>query len=144
MLAAALGLMAGLVTLSLSWSHLRADPLLVEHGQPSLLVIIAIVLVVALVNSGAEELLWRMALWRMPMSGAGITLCLLAQALSFGVAHASGLPGGAEGMAAAALYSGALAAMRWRWGFGAACVSHLVADMVIFGSVAAHAIFLPT
>jgi membrane protease YdiL (CAAX protease family) len=76
-----------------------------------------VVAALALANSLSEELLWRVALWR---PATGVTLTLLAQALSFGVAHAGGLPGGPMGMAAAAVYSGVLAGLRWRYGFSVA------------------------
>ena len=69
---------------------------------------------------------------------------IVTQALSFGLAHAHGLPGGAAGVVAAGLYSAALATVRLRWGFRATLTAHLLTDLVIFGWVADQAIYLPT
>jgi hypothetical protein len=139
-LAVGVGLIAGLATLALSWGHFRSDPLLLAHQRPGPLTMTVVVAALALANSLSEELLWRVALWR---PATGVTLTLLAQALSFGVAHAGGLPGGPMGMAAAAVYSGVLAGLRWRYGFSVAVTCHLSTDVVIFGWVAIHAIYLP-
>jgi membrane protease YdiL (CAAX protease family) len=142
--AAGVGVVAGVVTIKMSADHLQAEPLLIEHQRPVLALVAAAVLVLAMANSAAEELLWRVALWPRLQSSYWIPGLIATQALSFGLAHGHGIPGGAVGMAAAGLYSAALAAVLLRWGLRETLTAHLLTDLIIFGWVAQHAIYLPT
>jgi membrane protease YdiL (CAAX protease family) len=65
------------------------------------------------------------------------------QAVSFGVAHWSGIPFGTVGVVAAALFSAILTLIKRGWGLLPTALVHLVADIVIFGTVLAFAIYAP-
>lgn len=138
-----LGAAAGLVTVKMSADHLQAVPLLIEHQRPALAVVGVVVLVLATANSVTEELLWRVALWPRMRESRWIPGLIATQAVSFGLAHGLGIPGGALGMAAAGMYSAALTMVRLRGGLRKTLTIHLFTDVVIFGWVAQNAIFLP-
>ena len=52
-------------------------------------------------------------------------------------------PVGPTGMLAAGAYGAVLSLLRLRWGLRAALTGRLVTDIVLFGWVGAHAIYLP-
>ncbi len=142
--AASAGVFAGIAAIKISAAHLQAAPLLIDHQKPVLAVLALVVVVLATANSAVEELLWRVALWQRPQGSRWIPGLVATQAVSFGLAHGHGIPGGAVGMVAAGLYSTALTGVRMRWGLLETLAAHLLTDLIIFGWVAQHAIYLPT
>lgn len=89
-------------------------------------------------NALAEEGLWRAAWWNDAPSGSR-TRTYATQVLSFGLAHARGIPGGVGGVALAGAFSAVVTAVRFRWGFWPAVAMHFSADLVIIGAFAIFA-----
>ena len=96
-MSAALGLLAGAAAVALSWAHIHDTPLLLAHPWPGTWAVAGVVVALALVNATGEELLWRAVLWPDPGGGIRLGHLLGVQALSFGVAHAGGLPAASWG-----------------------------------------------
>jgi len=94
----------------------------------------------SLVNAVLEEFIWRGVLQRWLLLVASPALAVALQALSFGIFHFTGFPGGLVGMGLATLYGAMLGALALRsGGLLAPIVAHIGADLVIFTLVAINA-----
>jgi membrane protease YdiL (CAAX protease family) len=119
-----------------------ASPLLVHAHKPSLLILAALVLGAVLVNAAGEELLWRGVLYD-KCTGSPVWFLIAAQAVSFGLSHAHGVPSGFTGILAATIFGAAVTVLRPRIGLLATIGVHACVDTVIFTIAAHHAIFVP-
>jgi hypothetical protein len=118
---------SGLVVLLADHDHLSGRPHAFEVERPPLLLIATAVVVVAVINSVSEELLWRQLLWH-GCDGSRKAALVVGQTPSFGVAHCTGIHEGWLGMALAGVYSAVLSVLRITFCFRAALIAHLVTD----------------
>jgi membrane protease YdiL (CAAX protease family) len=107
-----------------------------ERWHLNMLEVVVLTLGAAVVNGIGEELLWRDALLRLTAGTAdrqanAVVTC----ALSFGLAHRHGSPGGWAGMVAASLFGLLAGCLRLRWGLVAAVLVHVSADLVVLYTV---------
>lgn len=127
------GLLSGFVASFLVADQLRDQPLLLNFARPSVVLLVLSVVAMAALNASGEELIWRAAL-----SDAGSTLAfthlVVLQAVSFGLAHYHGLPGGVTGMLACAVFSVGCSFLHVKAGLTASITAHFVADIIIFAS----------
>lgn len=94
----------------------------------------------SVVNAILEEFIWRGVFQRWLTTFAGGGGAVVLQALSFGVAHYIGFPGGFVGAGLATIYGLMLGALALRsGGLLAPLVAHVLADAVIFALVASSA-----
>jgi membrane protease YdiL (CAAX protease family) len=114
-------------------SRFSADPAVVHTARPNDVVIVSVVVILALVNSLGEELLWRGVLYDVgEESGLGPASLIFVQAVSFGSGHRHGIPDGLSGMLLAGFFAAALTMIRRRYGLGSSSAAHFVVDLVIF------------
>lgn len=109
-----------------------------EPTRPDLPIglVVAGVVLVAVVNSLFEELLWRAGLAdTLASQGSAPASWLIVVSLGFGLSHLYGTPGGWTGVAATACFGLAMAALRFRCrGSILLCVAvHAIADFVLLG-----------
>ncbi len=112
--------------------------------DPGLVVTVLAVLVLAVVNATVEELLWReMLVVHLHDIGLPIACAIAIPALSFGLAHLGGLPGSLPGVLLAAALGALLGGVRLtRFGLGGCIAVHVAIDVVLFGVVAGHIVFV--
>lgn len=137
-----LGLSAGIVAVSVSWSELLKSPLLAPFAEPNPVTLAAIVLILATTNAVAEEGLWRGVFHRETTSSGAVSTT--SQVVSFGLAHMGGIPSGWVGMVLAGCFSYFMIQIRRRSGFAVAVASHAAADIVIISAVLSMTIYPPT
>ena len=116
----------------------------VELARPHPVVIAAGVALLALANALGEEWFWRGCAMRVLLDHAvGVRATILVQAASFGLAHAAGLPGGAIGVAGAAVLGVVLGVLRLRPAGMPGCVAvHTAVDVALFGLVANQVVWV--
>lgn len=129
------------VLAGLSWGN---EHPVVEFARPHPVVIAAGVVLLALANALGEEWFWRGCAMRVLLDRAvGVRTAILVQAVSFGLAHAAGLPGGVTGVAGAFVLGLVLGVLRLRAAGLPGCVAvHLAVDVAIFGIVANHVVWV--
>jgi uncharacterized protein len=102
----------------------------VPNLPPALLVLAAAAFVV--VNALLEEVIWRGVLQDRLAPLFGPTAAIVLQAVSFGVAHAHGVPRGVVGVILAGTWAVMLGALRRHTrGLLAPFVAHVVADVTV-------------
>lgn len=100
--------------------------------------IFAGILPYAMFNAIFEELIWRGVFWRGVEQALGGGAAWALTSLSFGLAHWLGFPSGWPGVGLATVYGGMMGWIRRRsGGLLAPWLAHVVADVVIYGMVAA-------
>lgn len=116
----------------------------VEFGRPHTAVLAAGVVLLALTNAAGEEWYWRgSAMHVLQDEGVGPRTTIVAQAASFGLAHAAGLPGGPVGVVGAFVLGLVLGVLRWRSAGMPGCVAvHALVDVAIFGLVAHRVVWV--
>lgn len=129
-----LGLAAGAVSAVWVFTADASRTLVLPFEKPAIWFAAPIIVALAAINSLSEEAIWRSALFR---ATAGLSRGWVygLQAVSFGVAHFGGIPGGWIGVALAGVFAVIATAVRSSWGFRAAVVLHFTADVVIFTAV---------
>lgn len=137
----ALGLTSGAIVVWLDWSRIVANGFSFPQSTPPVWLLGVVVLVLAVVNAVGEELIWRVALV-LEQPWTSLLALYAIQAITFGLAHWNGIPRGAAGVMAAAVYSALLYAISRRYGPWMATLTHIVTDVVIFAMIAANASFL--
>ncbi len=134
------GLVCGGVAILLDWVRIVEVGLVLPLAKPGPIVVVLAVAAIAAVNSIAEELFWRQVLLDLGDGGAPVRFDILVfQAVSFGLAHWNGVPGGVVGVVASGFFSILLVIVRVRWSLGLAVVAHFAADLVIFSVIAVFA-----
>ena len=118
------------------------DPLTLERPEPHWAVVVAVVCLLALLNSAGEEVLWRVALLHPLRDELPLLAIALSSAASFGLAHQSGIPGGMSGVVASGVFGLVLTLIALQTSLRAAVAVHLVVDVAIFGVVAANVVYL--
>lgn len=113
-------------------------------ARPPTVLVAAVVVLAAVVNATAEELFWRGAAMRLlAEGGCRPRVAVVVSALSFGAAHAAGLPGGVPGAVGAFCLGGALGGLRLRPAGIVGCVAaHTAVDVAIFSLVARQIVWL--
>lgn len=138
----AASLMAVPVAYAVAVPQAQASRAVIVGADPGLLVLVLAVVAFALLNATVEELLWRQLMLGRPRRSGLVPVAVTS--LSFGLAHLGGLPGGAVGVGLATAYGVLLGALRLsRGGLGSCIALHVVVDLVIFGVVAGHIVFVP-
>lgn len=99
-------------------------------SMPSPHIVVFGVILIAVFNSVGEEILWRGVLADVLHARAVVRYGV--QAVSFGVAHLHGIPGGVVGTVFAGIYSGIVYLLYRRYGFATALLAHFVTDLVLF------------
>lgn len=86
----------------------------------------------AVINATLEEIVWRAVFQDRLTSIGGPILGVVFQAISFGIAHAHGVPRGIVGITLAGIWAAMLGALRYRaQGLLAPILAHIVADATI-------------
>jgi membrane protease YdiL (CAAX protease family) len=113
-------------------------------GRPPVLAVAAVVILAAVLNAAAEELFWRGAAMRLLAdSGHRTPTTIGLQAVSFGAAHAAGLPGGVPGAVGALGLGLLLGVLRLRpSGVRGCVVVHTAVDVALFGVLAARIVWV--
>jgi membrane protease YdiL (CAAX protease family) len=129
------------VLAGLSWGN---EHPVVELARPHPVVIAVGVTLLALANALGEEWFWRGCAMRALLDrGVGVRAAVLTQAVSFGLAHAAGLPGGPLGVAGAFVLGLVLGVLRLRTAGMPGCVAvHAAVDVAIFGLVANQVVWV--
>jgi membrane protease YdiL (CAAX protease family) len=107
-------------------------------------VLASVILLLAVLNALSEEVVWRDRSVRILLHGCRPDRAVIAaQALSFGLAHAYGLPGGVLGFCGALVLGLALGLLRFRGAglFGCVLV-HAAVDVAIFIVVVLHVVWI--
>ncbi|WP_298868373.1 type II CAAX endopeptidase family protein [uncultured Microbacterium sp.] len=139
-IALVLGTVAGGIAVLPSRDQMNAHPLQFDVVEPPWWIVWSAIAFFAFANAVGEELLWRGLLLR--EIGRSPTWLLYAlQAVSFGIAHWFGLPGGLLGCVLTAMASLVFLWMHRRWGLLYSIFAHFVADLIIFVSVAPFVVF---
>jgi len=125
----------------LSWGN---EHPVVELARPHPAALAAGVVALALVNAAGEEWYWRGCMMRLlGDEGNGHGTTVVVQAVSFGLAHAAGLPGGPVGVVGALVLGLVLGVLRLRpAGFSGCVVVHTAVDVAIFGLVAEKVVWV--
>jgi membrane protease YdiL (CAAX protease family) len=134
------GLVAASFASALAATQMRGHYYLIAHQTPPAWMIIIGIIVLAAVNATLEELLWR-GWWMTVLDSQHHTAwtIILVQALSFGAAHAGGMPHGLLGMAAATALATWLGFQRKSSGSLIPGVfAHLIVDVALFWQLNQH------
>ena len=117
--------------------------LTVGLDEPPAAVLVAGVLLVSLVNSTGEELLWRgvLASWLDRVSGRAIVV-VPATASSFGLSHLSGIPSGVVGVLGAFAFGVVLAVLRPRVGLVGCIAVHAAVDLALLVVIVPRAVWI--
>ena len=142
-LSTGVGLISGLVAVALL--HLTAPPKIVFSVQrPAFPILVGAVILIAAANAFTEEMIWRYLLQNYLSNVLRLRGWLVGgvQAVSFGVAHVNGLPGGPVGMAGACAFGIVQSTILGRTkAMSSVFISHVVADLIIFSYGIATFIF---
>ena len=113
-------------------------------GRPPVLAVAAVVILAAVLNATAEELFWRGAAMRLLAdSGHRAPTTIGLQAVSFGAAHAAGLPGGVPGAVGALGLGLFLGVLRFRQPAIRGCVVvHTAVDVALPGVLADRVVWV--
>jgi len=130
---------AALAGLSLGNEH----PVL-SLARPPVLLLGTVVVLAALVNATAEELFWRgWAMRLLAERGCRPRAVVGVQAVSFGAAHAAGIPGGVPGVIGALGLGVVLGVLRMRAAGLTGCVAvHAAVDVTIFSMLAGRIVWV--
>lgn len=136
----AVGLLAAPVAATLAKPQLQETGLTVPFAAPSPVVVTVLIIVAAALNALVEELLWRGQVMSMlKRAGVPTPALVLTQAVSFGLAHLSGLPGGSAGVLGASGLAVILGALRVsRAGLLSAILAHFIVDYMLFSAAAKY------
>lgn len=107
---------------------------LIPDVSPLLLLLVG--LGFSIVNALLEEIAWRGILQRWLLTFMAPPLAIAIQALSFGAAHWTGVPGGWAGIVLSTIFGLMMGVLAYRAkGLLAPILAHILADMVIFAMV---------
>jgi CAAX prenyl protease-like protein len=124
--------------------YLNGERIALELEPPAMVVVAVVVVLLALVNATSEEVLWRDRSIRILVHGGrSIRAVVAVQAMSFSLAHAYGLPGGALGSVGALVLGTTLGVLRFRRAGLLGCiVVHAFVDVAIFSVVGAQVVWI--
>jgi membrane protease YdiL (CAAX protease family) len=136
----ALGGIAGGTVVFLDRVRIVQNGFVFPVGRPAPPVLVLVVVVLALANALAEELLWREML-DTTLSDRSRRGRYVVQILTFGVGHWNGIPHAVVGVVASGAFSAVVYRVRERFGLLGAVLVHTVTDLVIFAAVARYAVY---
>jgi hypothetical protein len=126
---------AGVVVVTFTSAVWKPDKrIMIPFGKPPLIVLLLGVALVALLNASLEELIWRQQLVNVLLrTGVSSTMTGALQAMSFGLAHVRGIPGGVVGVILTTGFALAAHQIVRRSGTViTGVVAHWIADIAIF------------
>jgi membrane protease YdiL (CAAX protease family) len=126
----AAGAIAGLIS-----RHQYSDGIFVGIQRPSTVVLWLLLVCAAAANSLGEEAIWRAYLDDAISETMRPIPRIIFIAISFGLAHANGLPSGFVGIIAAGSFSLLLSYLRLKGGFWLSVTAHVFTDISLFAMV---------
>lgn len=143
LLVAVLAVLVGAICAALVPVAMAGHYMYVDISEPPWWQIAGLVVAASVINSATEEIVWRGMLWSAATSAGLRPVSVVAlTAVSFGMSHWQGYPGGWAGVAAATLLGVALGWLRLRTSsLLAPFAVHLAADLVLFSGYVSFVIF---